>query len=73
MISNLYYNSNSDINLNKVNIEETKDRRIKGIVLVNKRLIFNGQDIDIKELVHFTYFNTNILLLLYFSYFITIH
>ena len=42
MISDLYYNSNSNINLNRVNIEETEDRRIRGIVLVGKRLIFNG-------------------------------
>jgi len=42
MISDLYYNSDSDINLNRVNMEEMEDRRIRGVVLVGKRLIFNG-------------------------------
>jgi hypothetical protein len=42
MISNLYYNGNSNINLNRVNIEETEDRRIRDVVLVGKRLIFNS-------------------------------
>ena len=42
MISDLYYNSDSNINLNRVNIEETEDRRIRGVVLVGKRLIFNS-------------------------------
>jgi hypothetical protein len=42
MISDLYYNSDGNINLNRVNIEETEDRRIRGIVLVGKRLIFNS-------------------------------
>jgi len=42
MINDLYYNSNSNINLNRVNIKETEDRRIKGVVLMGKKLIFNG-------------------------------
>ena len=42
MISDLYYNGDGDVNLNRVNMEETEDRRIRGVVLVGKRLIFNG-------------------------------
>ena len=43
MISDLHCNGDSDVNLNKVNVEETEDRRIGSVVLlVGEMLIFNG-------------------------------